>query len=88
MVKFVECCGYSVPAWLFDFLERHDLSVRAACCVCRLYGLVQCENELELTAFLEDVVEGRRFVRNCGKRTTAEIAQKVLSKIVVESLVD
>lgn len=76
----MECCGYSVPAWLVEFLEENDFSVRATCVICRLWRVVQCDNALELASVLVDVVSGRLPLRNCGKRTTAEIAEKLFGK--------
>lgn len=73
----MECCGYRVPAWLVEFLEVNDFSVRAAALISRLYTFVRCENALELTSILVDVVSGRLPLRYCGRRTTAEIAEKL-----------
>jgi hypothetical protein len=73
----MECCGYSVPAWVVEFLEENDFSVRAACIICRLLRVVQCNNALELVSVLVDVAQGRLPLRNCGKRTRAEIAEKI-----------
>lgn len=73
----MECCGYSVPAWVVEFLEENDFSVRAACVICRLWRVVQCDNALELVSVLMDVAQGRLPLRNCGKRTQAEIAEKL-----------
>lgn len=73
----MECCGYRVPAWLVEFLEVNDFSVRAAALISRLYTFVRCENALELTSILADVVSGRLPLRYCGRRTTAEIAEKL-----------
>lgn len=73
----MECCGYHIPAWLFEFLEVNDFSVRAAALICRLYNFVQCNNTLELVSILMDVVSGRLPLRYCGQRTRAEIAEKL-----------
>lgn len=73
----MDCCGYSVPAWVVAFLEENDFSVRAACIICRLWRDVQCNNALELVSVLVDVAQGRLPLRNCGKRTQAEIAAKI-----------
>lgn len=73
----MECCGYRVPAWVFEFLEVNDFSVRAAALICRLYNFVQCDNALELVAVLVDVASGRLPLRYCGRRTQAEIAEKI-----------
>lgn len=73
----MECCGYSVPEWVVDFLEENDFSVRAACIICRLWRFVRCDNAMELTSVLMDVASGRLPLRNCGKRTQAEIAEKL-----------
>lgn len=73
----MECCGYSVPEWVVEFLEENDFSVRAACIICRLLRVVQCNNALELVSVLVDVAQGRLPLRNCGKRTQAEIAKKL-----------
>lgn len=73
----VECCGYPIPAWVFEFLEVNDFSVRAAALICRLYRFVQCNNALELVSVLVDVASGRLPLRNCGRRTQAEIAEKI-----------
>lgn len=73
----MECCGYSVPAWVVEFLEENDFSVRAACIICRLWRVVRCDNALELVSVLMDVAQGRLPLRNCGKRTQAEIAEKI-----------
>lgn len=73
----MECCGYSVPAWVVEFLEENDFSVRAACVICRLWRVVRCDNALELVSVLMDVAQGRLPLRNCGKRTQAEIAEKL-----------
>lgn len=72
-----ECCGYRVPAWLFEFLEVNDFSVRASALISRLYTFVQCENTLELVSILTDVASGRLPLRYCGRRTQAEIAEKI-----------
>lgn len=77
MENFVDCCGFSVPAWVVDFLEKGDFSVRAACCVCRLYCRLRCATLGELVFYLHEVAAGRLPLRNCGKRTTAEITEKL-----------
>ena len=69
----VECCGYSVSKEIYDFLVENDFSVRAACIICR----IPCNSVEELLIRLREVAEGRLFLRNCGKRTTAEIAAKI-----------
>lgn len=76
-MDFVFCCGYSVPCWLYAFLEKNEFSVRAASIICRLYGRLGCASLDELTFYLGEVVAGRLPLRNCGKRTTAEIAEKL-----------
>ena len=68
-----QCCGYSVPDAIYDFLVDNDFSVRAACIICR----IPCNTVEELLVQLRAVAEGRLFLRNCGKRTTAEIAEKI-----------
>lgn len=73
----MECCGQSVPAWVVEFLEENDFSVRAACVICRLWRVVRCDNALELVSVLMDVASGRLPLRNCGRRTQAEIAEKI-----------
>jgi hypothetical protein len=76
-----ECCGYRVPGWVFEFLEVNDFSVRAAALICRLYNFVQCNNTLELVSVLTDVASGRLPLRYCGRRTQAEIAEKLGLKV-------
>lgn len=73
MAMYANCCGYTVRKEIYDFLVEHDFSVRAACIICRL----NCDTVDELKSCLREVVEGRLFLRNCGKRTTAEIAEKI-----------
>lgn len=73
----VECYDHQVPAWLSEFLEVNDFSVRAAMIICRLYRFVQFGNALELVSILIDVVDGRLPLRNCGWRTRTEIAEKI-----------
>ena len=73
----MECCGYHIPAWLFEFLEVNDFSVRATALICRLYNFVQCNNTLELVSVLVNVASGRLPLRYCGQRTRAEIAEKI-----------
>ena len=73
----IECCGYCVPAWLLEFLEVNDFSVRATALICRLYSFVQCNNALELASVLMDVASGRLPLRYCGRRIQAEIAEKI-----------
>lgn len=73
----MECCDYSVPAWVVEFLEENDFSARAACVICRLWRVVRCDNALELVSVLMDVASGRLPLRNCGRRTQAEIAEKI-----------
>lgn len=71
MVEYVECCGYSVTRTLYDFLVENDFSVRVACAVCR------CATVTEAKEMLEAVACGKLVVRNLGKRSTAEIVEKM-----------
>lgn len=73
----VYCCGYSVPSWLFDFLEANDFSVRAASIICRLYTRLGCKSFDELKFYLGEYINGRLPFSNCGKRTIAEIVEKL-----------
>jgi hypothetical protein len=72
-----ECCGYRVPGWVYEYLEVNDFSVRAAAIISRLCQFIQCDNALELTTVLADVATGRLRLRYCGRRVTAEIAEKL-----------
>ena len=76
-MEFVEICGHVVPTWVSSFIEEKKFSVRAACSVCRLYNQLRCETLGELTFYLNEVAAGRLPLRNCGKRTTKEIAEKL-----------
>lgn len=76
-MEFVEICGRVVPTWVGSFIEEKNFSVRAACCVCRLYNQLHCETLGELVFYLGEVAAGRLPLRNCGKRTTKEIAEKL-----------
>lgn len=73
MAGYANCCGYTVPQEIYDFLAENEFSVRAACVLCRIH----CETVDELKFYLREIAEGRLFLRNCGKRTTAEIAEKI-----------
>lgn len=73
----MEYYGYSVPEWVVEFLEVNDFSARATCVICRLWRVVRCDSALELVSVLTDVAQGRLPLRNCGKRTQAEIAKKL-----------
>lgn len=73
MAKYAECCGYTVPQEIYDFFAENEFSVRAVCVLCRLH----CDTVGELLFNLREIAEGRLFLRNCGKRTTAEIAEKI-----------
>ena len=73
MASYADCCGYTVPQEIYDFLAENEFSVRAACVLCRIH----CETVEELKFYLREIAEGRLFLRNCGKRTTAEIAEQI-----------
>ena len=73
----VNCCGYSVPSWLFGFLEANDFSVRAASFICRLYCHLGCNSFGELTFYIGEYINGRLPFSNCGKRTIAEIVEEL-----------
>jgi hypothetical protein len=70
MNEYIECCGYTVKKPIYDFFVANNLSVRAVCVACRL----PCDTVEMLVFYLREIVENRLFVRNCGKRTTAEFA--------------
>ena len=72
MESYVNCCGYTVSRSLYDFLVENDFSVRVACVVCRHFATVD-----ETIFYLKEVAQGRLFLRNLGKRSTAEIAEKI-----------
>lgn len=72
MDTYVECCGYTVTRALYDFLVENDFSVRVACAVCR-----RCASVQEAREMLEAVAKGELVVRNLGKRSTAEIVEKM-----------
>lgn len=72
MVGYVDCCGYSVTRTLYDFLVENEFSVRVACAVCR-----RCATVTEAMEMLEAVASGELVVRNLGKRSTAEIVEKI-----------
>lgn len=73
----VECYGYRIPTWLFDFLEAKGFSVRPAAHICMLYSFVECNSEQELVSILTDVASGRLPLRYCGRQAKAEIAEKI-----------
>lgn len=76
-----ECCGYRVPGWVYEYVEVNDFSVRTAALIARLCQFIQCNNALELTSVLTDVASGRLTLRYCGRRVTAEIAEKLGLKV-------
>ena len=73
MYNFVECCGHTIPAPIYAFLEENSFSVRAAAVACRLH----CSSVDELVFQLYRVADGEIIIRNCGNRTKAEIAEKI-----------
>ena len=72
MVEHTDCCGYFVTRALYDFLAENDFSVRIACAVCR-----RCDTAEEAVEMLKAVAFGKLAVRNLGKRSTAEIVEKM-----------
>ena len=72
MVTYIDCCGYSVSRALYDFLADNEFSVRVACAVCR-----RCSTVEEAVNLLRAVACGEIVMRNLGKRSTAEIVEKM-----------
>lgn len=73
MAKYAVCGRYTIPQEIYDFLVENEFSVRASFIICRL----NCDTVEEVLVNLREVAEGRLFLRNCGTRTTAEIAEKI-----------
>lgn len=72
MKKFVECCGYMVSEDLSDFLSENDFSMRICCVVCRHFCTVD-----EAIFYLKAVARDELCLRNLGKRSTAEVKEKM-----------
>lgn len=77
-MNLVNCCGFTVPKWVYAIIEEADLSVRAASVVCRLYRDFLCDTRDGLMFNLGELVAGRLVVYGCAKRTIAEITEKIL----------
>lgn len=77
-MKMNNCCGFSVPAWVYAIIADADLSVRAASAVCRVYRDFPCVTKEDLLFNLGEFVAGRLVVYRSSKCAIAEITEKII----------